>query len=381
MSHKICISAGENSGDIHGTNLVKEILNLSSDSFFFGMGGENLRNAGVRVDFNMEEISVVGVLEVIAKLPSIYSFYKKFQNLLKKEKPDLLIVIDFPDFHFKLIKFARKLNIPVIYYITPQVWAWRKGRTKFLKKNVDLCLNILPFEEGYLKNSGINSAYVGHPLLDIKRELKPKEEFLKRINFNQKQKIIAMLPGSRNSEVKSHIKALVETAINLNRKRNDLLFVIPKAKGVDKRVFEIELPSNFYILDNFYYETISYSDIALVASGTASLECALSGIPSIVFYSLNSFTYFIGKKLVKLPFVSLPNIILNREIFKELIQEDFNPSNCIHYIEEKLQNLDKEKKKHIEIKNEITEILGTSGASKRAAQKVIDFLSGIRKLS
>lgn len=379
MNLKLCISAGEDSGDIHGANLVSEIIKIAPEAKFFGMGGENLKRRGVRLDFNNKDISVVGVSEVISKLPQIYKSFKKFSNLLEKEKPDALIVIDFPDFHFKLIKKAKKMKIPVIYYITPQVWAWRKGRIKFLKENVDLALNILPFEEQFLRNEGVNAFYVGHPLLDIKREITPKEDFLRKNKIEEGKKIVAMLPGSRDSEVKSHLKTLIETSIILNQKRKDIVFITPKATGVSEKIWQINNPPNYIFLENSYYETISYCDIALVASGTASLECALNGTPSIVFYCLNPITYYLGKKLVKLPFVSLPNIILNREAFKEIIQKEFTSENCAKLIEEKLSRLSEEKEKFLSIKKEIAEKLGSSGASKRAAQNIVDYLKEIRK--
>lgn len=379
MNLKLCISAGEDSGDIHGANLVREILKIAPKSQFFGMGGENLKKSGVRIDFNNKDIAVVGVSEVISKLPQIYKSFKDFSKLLEKEKPNALIVIDFPDFHFKLIKKAKKLNIPVIYYITPQVWAWRKGRTKFIKENVDLALNILPFEEQFLRKEGINAFYVGHPLLDLKREIIPKEDFLRKNKIATEKKIVAMLPGSRDSEVKSHLKTLVETSTILNQKRDDIVFITPKAGGVSEDIWKIKTPQNYVLLENSYYETISYCDSALVASGTASLECALNGTPSIVFYCLNPITYYLGRKLVNLPFVSLPNIILNREVFKEVIQKEFTAENCANLVEEKLRRITEEKEKFLSIKKEITEKLGSSGASKRAAQKIVDYLTGIRK--
>lgn len=379
MNLKLCISAGEDSGDIHGSNLVKEILKISPQTQFWGMGGENLKKSGVRIEFNNKEISVVGVSEVISKLTRILKTLKDFSKLLQEDKPDALIVIDFPDFHFKLIERAKKLSIPVIYYITPQVWAWRKGRIKFLKEYVDLALNILPFEEQFLRTEGINSFYVGHPLLDIKREIVQKEDFLKKIKIEPSKKIVAMLPGSRDSEVKSHLKTLVKTSTLLNLKRNDIFFITPKAGQVSDKIWKIKTPENYIFLENSYYETISYCDIALVASGTASLECALSGVPSIVFYSLNPITYYFGKKLVKLPFVSLPNIILNKEVFKEVIQKEFTAENCAGLIEEKLNHLYEEKENFLSIKKEITARLGSSGASQKAAQKIIDFLKEIRK--
>lgn len=375
MGFKICILAGEESGDLHAFNLVRKLKEIfNNEVFFFGMGGDNLKLCGVRIDLETKDVSVVGISEVFSKIFSIYKSYKHLCNVILKEKPDAIIAVDFPDFNFKVVKFAKKLNIKVIYYITPQVWAWRRKRVHFLKKYVDLCLNILPFEEDFFKNYGINAFYVGHPILDIEREVRTREEFLSKLNIKDK-KIVAILPGSRNSEIKSHLKTLVKTALRINEKRDDVVFVIPKAKNVLLKLFDLPKPKNFFIVENLYYETLSYSDVALSASGTASLECALSALPTIVFYKLNQFSYHLGKILVKLPFISLPNIILNREGLKEFIQKDFEEGRLSEEVLKMLQNLDYHKDNAIRLKQELTLILGKRGASERAAFKIREILS------
>jgi len=374
---KIAISAGEPSGDIHAAKLVMELSALNGNIRFFGMGGENLEKAGVRIDIPMERVSVVGISEVISRIGDIYKAYRQFCRTIKKEKPDLLVVVDFPDFNFKLLKFAKKLSIPVIYYITPQVWAWRKGRVKFLEKHVDLALVIFPFEEGFLMENGVRTAYVGHPILDREYVLKPRKEFLEEAGIHDGERLVALMPGSRNSEIDSHLPVLLSCVEEMNRTFSSLKFVIPKAPNVSEKSWNVKFPPNCRLVDNRYYEVLAYSDLAAVASGTASLEAALFGLPSVVFYSLNPLTYFLGRKLVSLPYVSLPNIILERNALTELIQSDFTPAGLAAELTELLKNHDGKMKKAFDIKRELKKKLGEHGASRRAAEKIFQFLKRV----
>ena len=377
-SLKIAVSAGEPSGDSHAARLVSEILSIDPGVKFFGMGGEKLEKEGVRVDIPMERVSVVGISEVISRIGDIYGAYRRFCRVIEDEKPDALVVVDFPDFNFKLLKSAKKKGIPVIYYITPQVSAWRKGRVRFLQKYVDLALAIFPFEEPFLTGNGVNAAYVGHPILDRRYSLEPRHDFLERMGMRKGERLVALMPGSRDSEVRSHLPTLLACAEELNRTFSSLKFVVPKAPEVSRNCWEIEPPDNCRLVENRYFEVLAYSDIGAVASGTASLEAALFGLPSVVFYSLNPLTYFLGKKLVRLPHVSLPNIILERGAMTELIQADFTPDRLAGELTELLKAHDGKRRKAVEIKRELKAKLGESGASRRAAEKIVQFLKGIR---
>lgn len=375
---KIAVSAGEPSGDSHAAKLVSEILSLDRNVAFFGMGGERLKSAGVRVDIPMESVSVVGISEVISRIGDIYRAYRRFCRILEKEKPDALVVVDFPDFNFKLLKFARKKGIPVVYYITPQVWAWRKGRVRFLQKYVDLALVILPFEEDFLRDNGVNASYVGHPILDRIYSLEPRHEFLEGLGMRKGERLVALMPGSRDSEVGSHLPVLLSCAEELSRTFSTLKFVVPRAPNVSAGCWDIDVPENCRFVDGKYYEILAYADIGAVASGTASLEAALFGLPSVVFYFLNPVTYFLGRKLVRLPYVSLPNIILERGAMTELIQKDFTPGRLAEELTELLKAHDGKRRKAVDIKRELKRRLGENGASRRAAEKILEFLKGIR---
>lgn len=373
-SLKIAVSAGEPSGDSHAASLVSEIRSVDPGVSFFGMGGEKLEKEGVRIDIPMERVSVVGISEVISRIGDIYGAYRQFCRVIDKEKPDALVVVDFPDFNFKLLKYAKKNGIPVIYYITPQVWAWRKGRVKFLKKYVDLALVIFPFEEPFLRENGVNASCVGHPILDRRYTLEPRHDFLEKLKVGKEERLVALMPGSRDSEVQSHLPTLLACADELNRTFSTLKFVVPKAPNVSEKCWKVRLPENCRLVENRYFEVLAYSDIGAVASGTASLEAALFGLPSVVFYSLNPLTYFLGRKLVKLPYVSLPNIILERGAMTELIQDGFTPGILAAELTELLKAHDGKRRKAVEIKRELKMKLGESGASRRAAEKIIGFI-------
>lgn len=373
-SLKIAVSAGEPSGDSHAASLVSEIRSVDPGVSFFGMGGEKLEKEGVRIDIPMERVSVVGISEVISRIGDIYGAYRQFCRVIDKEKPDALVVVDFPDFNFKLLRYAKKNGIPVIYYITPQVWAWRKGRVKFLKKYVDLALVIFPFEEPFLRENGVNASCVGHPILDRRYTLEPRHDFLEKMEVRKEERIVALMPGSRDSEVESHLPTLLACAEELNRTFSMLKFVVPKAPSVSEKCWKTVLPENCRLVENRYFEVLAYSDIGAVASGTASLEAALFGLPSVVFYSLNPLTYFLGRKLVKLPYVSLPNIILERGAMVELIQGDFTPCRLAAELTELLKAHDGKRRMAVEIKRELKMKLGESGASRRAAEKIIGFI-------
>jgi len=375
---KIAVSAGEPSGDAHAARLVEELAAMNGKLRFFGMGGEMLKGAGVRIEVPMERVSVVGISEVLSRIGGIYKSYRHLCRTIEKEKPAALVVVDFPDFNFKLLKFAKKRSIPVIYYITPQVWAWRKGRVKFLQKYVDLALVILPFEEDYLEKNGVRAAYVGHPILDRRYSLKPRQEFLHELGIRDSERLVALMPGSRDSEVNAHLPTLLSSAAELNRTFSGLRFLIPKAPSVSEECWKAGLPDNCQLVEGRYYEILACADLGAVASGTASLEAALFGLPSVVFYSLNPLTYFLGRKLVKLPYVSLPSIILGRGALTELIQNDFTPRGLAGALTELLKANDEKRRKALEIKRELKKKLGEHGASRRAAEKIVRFLEGIR---
>jgi lipid-A-disaccharide synthase len=375
---KIAVSAGEPSGDAHASRLVRELSAVNGGLSFFGMGGEDLKSAGVRIDIPMERVSVVGISEVLSRLFDIYKAYRQFCRTIEKEKPQALIVVDFPDFNFRLIKFAKRLGIPVIYYITPQIWAWRKGRVKFLKKYVDLALAILPFEEEFLTSKGVNAIYVGHPILDRDYPLKPKKDFLAELNIGDSDLLVALMPGSRDSEISAHLPVLVASAEIMNQNFSNLRFLIPKAPNVSEKCWNVEFPPNCSLIGESFYEILAYSDLGAVASGTASLEAAIFGLPAVVFYSLNPLTYFLGRRLVKLPFISLPNIILGRNALQELIQSDFTPQKLAESLTDLRNSNDEKRKKAVEIKRELKKKLGEHGASRRAAEKIVDFLKGVK---
>ncbi|SHN66233.1 lipid-A-disaccharide synthase [Desulfovibrio litoralis] len=324
---KIWINAGEVSGDIHGGALLTALLKKNNKIQAVGMGGTELEKAGMKNLFRVEELSVMGFVEIFAKLPKIYSLLKNIKKALEVEKPDLLICIDAPSFNFRVIKIAKRLNIPVVYYISPKIWAWGAKRALFLKQNVRRILSILPFEPEFYKRFDMEIDYIGNPLVELVnfKELKDIPTLKKRIG---------LLPGSREKEINTLMPRFAAAAEILYKQDTKLNFHCVVAPGINpNKIQELwnkngGLNITLTLHDsNLRYEFIRSCEFIIAASGTATLETALLQVPTIVTYVVSPLTYFLGKRFVKINYVSLPNLILNEEVFPELLQEKCLPEN------------------------------------------------------
>lgn len=378
MGKKIMIVTGEASGDLHGANLVRAIKDQESGHHFFGMGGTELRDAGVDICFDSDRVSVVGIFEVFSHLGDIYQGQKLLRKKLQVERPDLLILIDLPDFNLLLAKKAKKLGIPVFYYICPQVWAWRSGRVKTLAERVDTLGVILPFEEDFFKTRGLNATYVGHPLLDSVRTTKKKDEFLREQNIDPDRKIVGLLPGSRKREVTSLLPIFLQSAEMVARGLNeDVTFLIPKAASVPTTVFENagsdSCAIDVRLVEGDRYNLMSSCDCVVAASGTVTLELALLHVPMVVTYRLSALTYRIAKALVKLDHFSLVNLIAEREVVPELLQDEVNGETISRELL-LLLNVYENKKAMVEGLNLVNSRLGEKGASSKAATAALKIL-------
>lgn len=374
------IVTGEASGDLHGANLVKAMLRQNPSLSFVGMGGEELAGAGVEILFDAKKVSVVGVAEVVSHLPDIF----KAQNLLKKHltesPPDLLIIIDLPDFNLMLAKKAKKLGIPVFYYICPQVWAWRSGRVKTIAKLVDTAGVILPFEEAFFRKRGVEANYVGHPLLDTVDVTENRTEFLQRYAINENSTCIGLLPGSRIREISFLLPTFLEGAkILQERVENRLTFLVPLAStiteaellqhGIEKYRKYIDI----HIVKSARYNMMASCDSVVAASGTVTLELALLNTPMVVTYKLSPFTYMLGKLLVKLDYFSLVNLIAEKEIVPELLQDQVTPEAIASMLNELTFNKEK-RKTVVDGLAFVRELLGSKGASDKAASLALNML-------
>ena len=321
----IMIVAGEASGDMHGANLVREMLKNDPALNFYGIGGNKLQKEGVELLANASDMAVVGLTEVVSKLGNILKIMGMMKRSLDERRPDLVILIDYPDFNIRLAKAAKKRGIKVFYYISPQVWAWRKSRIGQIKKMVNKMAVILPFEVETYSQKGFSVNYVGHPLLDMVKLNYSKQEARKKFGLAENKITIGILPGSRPSEVRKLMPELLRAAQILKREMPDLQFVLPLADTLEE-IIVTEIIARFNVkvkvISGHTYDVISCTDLALVASGTATLETALLGVPMIIVYKISLLSYFIGRLFVHVKNIGLVNIIAGKTIVPELIQSD-----------------------------------------------------------
>jgi lipid-A-disaccharide synthase len=372
----IMIVAGEASGDMHGASLVREMLKIDPALNFYGIGGNKLQEAGVKLLANASTMAVVGLTEVISKLGSILKIMDMMKKSLDEYRPDLVILIDYPDFNLPLAKAAKKRGIKIFYYISPQVWAWRKSRINKIKRLVDKMAVILPFEVDTYAAKGFVVDYVGHPLLDLVKPAYSKQESRKMFNLDESKTTIGLLPGSRQSEVIKLLPEMLRAAEILAQKIQNLQFILPLADTLEEKTVG-DIVSGFTIkvkvISGQTYDAVSCCDLAIVASGTATLETALLGVPMIIIYKISPLSYFIGKLVVNVKNIGLANIIAGKTVVPELIQGKANAQSIAAEAVAILTSVERKK----EMMNELAEIrakLGKPGAAIRAAQLVLDML-------
>jgi lipid-A-disaccharide synthase len=370
---RILISAGEPSGDLHASNLVKDLKRLKPDLEFFGIGGEFSRRAGVAIPFDISRLAVVGLTEVLKNLSTISRIYKGLLDEIDSKKPDIAILVDYPGFNFRLAKALKKRSIPVVYYISPQIWAWGKGRIKIIKECVEKVIVFFKFEEELYKREGVDVECVGHPLLDIAKPGLSREEFLNKHGLSGDRKTVALLPGSRAMEVKALLPVMARTSEMLERKAGRLQFLVAKYGALEKNIYNsiIEDRSlDMTVVENETYDMLAASDFAIVASGTAALETAIIGTPFVITYKTSLLNYLICRPFVKTPFLGLVNVISGKEVVPELIQFNATPQKISDKVFEILSSPDRMSAMRETLKG-ITSSLGASGASLRAAKAIL----------
>lgn len=371
--YKIMFSAGETSGDMHGANLARAVKSLSPDAYLFGFGGPQMEKAGVKLVKNMLDYSVMGFGEVLVNLRRLFKLKADLVKAMKIEKPDILVLIDYPDFNWRLAAEAKKLNIPVFSYIPPSAWAWRKGRAKKVAKIADKIVAIFPFELKVYEDAGADISFVGNPLLDNVKTSLTKVEALHYFSINEQDDNILLLPGSRKQEIAKMLEPMLEAAKILQKEHAQAKFFLPIAPGLDE--IKISDTINKYGLEvklchDKTYDLMNCCDFAIATSGTVTLEAALMGLPSVVLYKMSSFTYRIAKLFVKVKFFSLPNILVDKPILPELLQDEVNGAN----IAAKAKFLFKNEQNAIKIKEALQEVklkLGTPGVAKRTANLIL----------
>ncbi len=368
-SKNVVIIAGEASGDLHGAHLVKCMKEIDPTVGLHGIGGGFLKSAGVDILFDSRDLAVVGFSEVIFSLARIIRAFRYVKHLLKVQRPDLLILIDYPDFNLLLARVARKCGIPVMYYISPQLWAWRKGRVRKISRFVDKMVVIFPFEVPFYKNHNIKVEFVGHPLVDIVRPRLSKQEAIKRFGLKGHRATIALLPGSRTSEIRKILPILLGAAKILKDALPDPQFILPVAPTISKNHIESLIGNNsigITISQGYIYDVMNISDLIITASGTATLEAAIMNTPMVVVYKVSALSYLIGKLLIRVDHIGMVNLVAGERVVPELIQNDAQPNRiaheCLRILEDpRLTNTIKGKL------NEVKNKLGQGGASRRAA--------------
>ena len=365
----VWISAGEASGDVYGAMLVRALGRLAPTVRCLGMGGSAMRGAGFDARIPSEALSVMGLTEVIGHLPKILGLFAKTKGMLAEERPAAVVLIDSPDFNFRVAKMAKNLGIPVIYFITPQVWAWRRGRVKFLKRWVDRLLCIFPFEEPFFREHGLDATFVGHPLLEIMD--------LKRLNkMNPEAKRIGILPGSRKKEIFSLLPVFARAASYLAKADPEIRFSLIQAPHVKsewiKELWPEDLPVD--IFDTAHrYEELRKCRFVIAASGTATFECALLGVPTMLAYKVAPLSYYVGRKLIKVSYIGMANLILKKRVFPEFIQDEATPEALAaqaqvwlehpEYLKEIIADLDR-----------LPDMVGPDKATNRAAKVVLEYI-------
>jgi lipid-A-disaccharide synthase len=370
--------AGEVSGDLHGSHLVEAIQRIDPEVHFFGVGGEGLEKRGMKILYRSQSLSVVGITEVVFKLRSILKALSGLKKSLDQEKPDLVILIDFPDFNLRLAKIVHRRGIPILYYISPQVWAWRSKRIKLIARLVKKMIVLFPFEVPLYEAEGVDVEWVGHPLLDIVKPTLPKEKAFQIFGLDPGRRTIGLLPGSRIHEVQRLLPPLLASAHLLQNEIPDLQFIIPLAPGFSKTILSswmknISIPVN--VVEGFTYDVMNLSELLITASGTATLEGAILGKPMIIIYKVSLPSYWIGRAMVRVDHIGLVNLVAEREIAPELIQKDVNPQRIV---EEAFRILRDPlvSRKMTESMGGVRQKLGEPGAAERAARIVTSFLHG-----
>ncbi|MDB4444055.1 lipid-A-disaccharide synthase [bacterium] len=372
----VLIIAGEASADLHGSNLVRAMKRLDPKISFLGIGGEKMENEGVKILFSSSDMAVVGLTEIFSRIPYIFKAHRQLKLILKETHPDLLILIDYPEFNLFLARSAKRFNVPVLYYISPQVWAWRKGRIKKIVRRVDRMATILPFEAALYRDSGLNVEYVGHPLLDAVSKTVNRREAITEMGLTGGRPILGLLPGSRREEIENLLPLMVQAVDILSSGYRDLKCVLPIASTISPDLVQSMISKSsvdIKISQEDIYKTMATCDLAMVTSGTATLETAIMGIPMVVVYRASPLTFWIAKKVVKVPFICIVNLVAGEEVVPELMQDEVTPQRLA---QEAMTILEDGRKNENMIKKlkMVVERLGSGGASARTAGMALEMM-------
>jgi lipid-A-disaccharide synthase len=368
---RVMISCGEPSGDLYAASLAAELLRIDPSMILTGFGGERLRQAGAHLVGDFGGLSVTGLVEVARVLPKTYAIYRKLVAVARANRPDVFVAVDFPDFNFRLAQAVRRLGVPVVYYISPQLWAWRPGRMKTMKRIADRVLVIFPFEAEMYRKAEVPVAWVGHPLLDRAWPSRPRHEWRVQIGAPPDVPLVALLPGSRANEVREILPLLIQTADRISARLGRVQFVVARAPHLDDALFAPAMRGGVLLVEGMTDEVLAAADVALLASGTVTVQAALHECPMVVVYRLAPLTYRLGKPFVRVDTYAMANLVAGRTVVPELIQDAFTPQAVADQAVDILTNDARASRMRADLR-EVRRRLGDPGASRRAAAAVID---------
>jgi lipid-A-disaccharide synthase len=357
---KYYIIAGENSGDLHGANLMKRLITLDKQAIFRFCGGDKMLQQSDNICTHVKEMSFMGFIEVLMNIRTIKANINIVQADIESFKPDAVILIDYPGFNLRMAKFSHELGIKVFYYISPKVWAWKESRVNKIKAWVDELYLILPFEEAFYNTHNYKAKYVGNPLLDAIEDYK----LSKKVNLENSQNILALLPGSRKMEVSKILPVMVEAAKQIK----NMKVLVAGVSTLPRSMYQSAIDAGFEVVHDNTYQLLNQAHTALVTSGTATLETALFNVPQVVCYKAHPLTIWIAKAFIKIKFISLVNLIMDKEVVKELIQNDLNASKVIEQL--KLITDGEPRAEMLTHYAQLQKIMGLPGASKRVAEEI-----------
>ncbi len=370
MKQRVMMIAGEASGDLHGAGVVRELKRMNPAVDIFGIGGDKMQKEGMTLTYHVRETSFMGFVEVVKHLPLIWSVEKTLEQLLVLKRPDVVVLIDYPGFNLRFARIAKKHGIKVVYYISPQVWAWKKGRVKKMAGTIDKMLVVFPFEVPIYEKEQIPVQFVGHPLVDEMQDVMTKEQFCTRYELVPEKKFIAVIPGSRKQEIENLFSVMVRSAAELAGETKEV--VVAVAPNLPMELYRQHLPPNVNVkfIRHATHEVMKYAEFAFVTSGTATLETACVGTPMVVVYRTSAITYAIAKFVVKIKNISLVNIVAERTVVPEMVQGDATVDNLVREARAVIDSPER----YRAMKNDLDEVrqkLGGTGASLHVAEAVM----------
>ncbi len=375
----IMLVVGEASGDMHGASLVNALLKRDPNLTFFGVAGDQLQQTNFEALLTVSELTGMGLLELAGNIKNIVAAYRLLRRSLRTRRPSLLILIDFPELNLRLARLAKDLGVPVLYYVSPQVWAWRRGRIRQIAQVVDKMAVVFPFEVAFYERHHMPVEFVGHPLLDVVRVSQEREPMLRELGLQNEKPVIALLPGSRRKEIAYHLPVMVAAATELNRVEQAQFFCV-RASTLDRAELERELDRAGFVIpivEAGRYNAVNAADLVWAASGTATLETALLEKPMIVVYRVSWVTYWLARLLVQIKYIGIANIIAGKAIVPELVQSDLSAERLVHESQAILNDHDARRTMIANLRK-LREQLGAPGAANRVAELAISLMAPVR---